>query len=62
LFYPGEEIVCKRMNFDEGWSDPFVTHVLQIADKGSGFLKFNTRFEQLFECYPNEPSHRHCVS
>ena len=33
LFYPRLEIVCKRMNFDEGWRDAFVTHALQMADE-----------------------------
>ena len=33
LFYPRSEIVCKRMNFDEGRRDAFVTHVLQMADE-----------------------------
>ena len=34
-FNPRLEIVFKRMNFDESRRDPFVTHVLQMADEST---------------------------
>jgi hypothetical protein len=40
LFYPHLDIVCKQMNFDESWNDPFLTHVLQMADKSTNTADF----------------------